>query len=316
MSNAGMILLLETIDPQAEALLRDAGPVVLSPSPAPLDHDLAFDEVAAIVTRGRGRLDDALMARCPALRVVARCGTGLDNVDSASAARRGIKVIHAPGVNAGAVAEHVMMFVLMLVRRGHEGARAVSNGDWGWRETYDGDDIAGKVLGIAGYGQVGRKVADLAGAFGLSILVHDPCADAAPFEAVSFDALLARSDIVTLHMPLTDATRDLIDADNLARMKRGSYLVNTARGGLVDEAAVVDALNGGQLSGYAADVVRSQPPAPDDPLCRHPKSIITPHVSALTAGTYRIMCLRTAENVVKILSGAAPDPGTLFKGGG
>jgi D-3-phosphoglycerate dehydrogenase / 2-oxoglutarate reductase len=309
-----MILLLESLHPEAEALLASAGPVLRASDsnepPAELAH------VRAILTRGRGRIPEALLARCPALVVVARAGSGLDNLDTGAAARRGIVVIHAPGANTNTVAEHTLALMLDLARGLTRGARAVAAGRWEERAHYRGDELGGLTLGIVGFGNIGQRVAALAAAFGMRVLVaaHPAHPDAhGPYPRLPLRELLAAADVVTLHVPLTSATRNLLGAAELACMKPGALLVNTARGALIDMSALRTALAAGTLGGFGADVLEVEPPRPDDPLLASENVVLTPHVASLTAATYRTLCLSTAENVVRVLRGEAPEPRSVFR---
>jgi phosphoglycerate dehydrogenase-like enzyme len=310
-----MILLLESLHPEAEALLASAGPVEHARDPNEPPDDLAA--VRAILTRGRGGISEALLARCPALAVIARAGAGLDNLDTAAAARRGIAVIHAPGANTNTVAEHTLALMLDLARGVTRSARAVAAGRWEERARYRGDELGGLTLGIIGFGSIGRRVAELATAFGMHVLVaeHPSRKDApGPYQRFPLHELLPASDVVTLHTPLTPATRNLIGAAELARMKRGALFVNTARGALVDMAALRPALASGVLGGFAADVLDLEPPVPGDPLLAAENVLLTPHVASLTEATYRALCLFTAENVVRVLRSEAPDPRSVYRG--
>lgn len=312
-----MILLLESLHPEAEALLASAGPVLRAVDPNEPPAELSA--VRAILTRGRGRIQEALLARCPALAVIARAGAGLDNLDTAAAARRGIAVIYAPGANTNTVAEHTLALMLDLARGITRGARAVAAGRWEERSGYRGDELGGLTLGIVGFGSIGRRVAALAEAFGMRVQVaaHTARADApgGPHPRLPLRELLATSDVVTLHLPLTPATRNLLGAAELACMKPGALLVNTARGALIDMPALRTALARGQIGGFAADVLDVEPPRADDPLLAAENVVLTPHVASLTAASYRALCRFTAENVVRVLRGEAPEPRSVFLGG-
>jgi phosphoglycerate dehydrogenase-like enzyme len=315
-----MILLLESLHPEAEALLASAGTVLRATDPNEPPAELT--RVRAILTRGRGRIPEALLARCPELRVIARAGAGLDNLDTSAAARRGIAVVYAPGANTNTVAEHTLALLLDLARGITRSARAVAAGRWEERGRYHGDELGGQTLGVVGFGSIGRRVAALAEAFGMRVLVAAHPARAAAtgvvvperFERVALRALLAVADAVTLHVPLTPTTRNMIGAAEFACMKRGALLVNTARGALIDMAALRAALASGALGGFAADVLDVEPPEADDPLLRAENVLLTPHVASLTAATYRTLCVSTAENVVRVLRGESPDPRSVFRG--
>jgi phosphoglycerate dehydrogenase-like enzyme len=300
------VLLLETIHDEALELLQERVRVVTGYDADSLRRVLETEQpIQAIVTRGKGQIDAALLDACPAVQVVARCGVGLDNVDVAAATARGVRVVNAPGANAGTVAEHALLLMLLLVRNGYESVRQVREGNWAWRAGYQGDELSGKTLGILGRGNIGNRVARLAEAFGMRVLTWDRSGSGTGFP---LDELLGTADVVSLHVPLTPETTKLIGPTEFSRMKPGAYLLNTARAGLVDAEALLAALDAGTLGGYAADV----PPAPDERLMRHPRAILTPHVSSLTATTYRQMCLSTVQNVLAVLAGAEPQPESVF----
>jgi phosphoglycerate dehydrogenase-like enzyme len=309
-----MILLLESLHADAEALLARVSPLLRAAAPNAPPSELAA--VRAILTRGRGRIDEPLLARCPALAVIARAGAGLDNLDTSAAARRGIAVIFAPGANTNTVAEHTLALLLDLSRGVTRSARAVAAGRWEERADYRGDELGGRTLGIVGHGSIGRRVGELARAFGMRVLVaaHPDGRDAQKPDHLPLRELLGASDAVTLHLPLSSATRHLLGAAELACMRPGALLVNTARGALIEPAALRAALASGRLGGFAADVLDVEPPDPADPLLASERVVLTPHVASLTAATYRALCVSTAENVVRVLRGEAPDPRSLFRG--
>jgi D-3-phosphoglycerate dehydrogenase len=243
------------------------------------------------------------MARCPKLRVVARPGAGVDNIDVDAANARGIEVVHAPGMNAATVAEHTIALILDVVRGVTRWSNAVRAGRWNDRGGYAGNEIGGLTLGVVGFGNIGQRVAELARAFRMRVVVarHGAQAGDAGFERLPLDEVLACADVVTLHTPLTHATRGMLGAAQLARMKPTAYLVNTARGALIDQEALKAALQRGALAGFAADVLAEQPPTQDDDLLRMDGVVITPHVASLTASTYRAMCVETARRVLGVL---------------
>lgn len=307
------VLLLESLHPDAEAALAARGPLLRAPEPNRPPDDVAA--VEAILTRGRGKIPAALMERCPNLRAVARAGAGLDNVDVAAARRLGVPVIYAPGANADTVAEHTLALILDLVRGVTACARQVREGRWEERGRYARDEVRGLTLGLVGFGAVGRRVARLADAFGMRVVVaaRRGLDVPAPFAALPLEVLLATSDVVSLHAPLTPETDRLIDARRLAAMKPGAFLMNTARGRLVDQTALAAALAAGRLGGFGADVLDEEPPAADDPLLASDRVVLTPHVASLTGATYRRMCVETAKNVVAILCGGAPAPASVYR---
>lgn len=305
------ILLLESIHEDAVAALQTFDEVMLAQPGQELDA--ASDGVVAVLTRGRGRITAALMERCPALRVVARCGIGLDNVGVDAARERGIPVIYAPGSTTNVVAEHALMLMLALSRQLGSLTRAVRDSDWAVRDGYTGVELTGKTLGIVGMGAIGRRVAELARAFGMRVVYWSRSSVAGQHERWALDDLLREADVISLHLALAPATRHLIGARELALLKPGALLINTARGAIVDQQALLLALENGRLGGYATDVLEQEPPAPDDPLLRHERALITPHIAAITDVTYRAMCLRTANNVLAVLRDEEPEAEAVFR---
>jgi len=308
------ILLLETLHPDAQLELARNATVVLTPAPdAPVSARL-LDVATAIMTRGRGRVTEEMLAAAPHLRVVARCGVGVDNIDILAAQARGIPVVYAPGSTTQAVAEQTLMLMLALARQLRPLANGVAAGRWEMRNGYTGMDLFGKRLGVVGLGAIGRRVAELGAAFGMEVITWSRESRDARFAAVdSLAEILQDAHVVSLHTALTPETRHLIGAEQLALMRPNSLLINTARGEVVDQAAVFAALESGHLGGYAADVLTVEPPAPDDPLLTHSRALITPHVSALTDQTYRAMCLSTARNVLAVLRNQPPDPAAIYQ---
>jgi D-3-phosphoglycerate dehydrogenase / 2-oxoglutarate reductase len=311
------ILLLESLHPEAEALLATVDTIVRAADPNAPDCD--FAAVKAILTRGRGRITEALLRRCPALQVIARAGTGLDNLDTKAAAAMRIPVVFAPGGNADTVAEHTIALVLDLVRGITRSANQVTAGRWEDRAHYQGNEIRGLCLGILGHGNIGKRVAALARAFGMRILVAQRAGQPAasgpdgPPRAPLLD-VLRTADVITLHLPLDATTKYLLGRAEFAAMRPGTLLVNTARGALIDGQALRQALADRHLGGFAADVLEQEPPAVDDPLLRSDRVLLTPHNASLTARTYRAMCTATATNVAAVLQGRAPEPQSLFRG--
>jgi D-3-phosphoglycerate dehydrogenase / 2-oxoglutarate reductase len=293
------ILLLEPIHPDAQQVLQEHDELLLAPSSDGL-HDVPHQAVTAILTRGRGRVTRELIARCPHLRAVARCGVGLDNVDRVAAHEHGVAVVYAPGSTTAA-------------RNLQPLANAVAHSDWAARDGYEGVELRGKTLGILGLGDIGRRVAALASAFGMSIVYWSQRSRDERYTALSFDEVLGVADVVSVHAALTPETRHLLGARELALLKPGAILVNTARGGIIDQQALLAALDEGRLRAFAADVLADEPPAPDDPLLGHPRALITPHVAAITDVTYRAMCVSTAHNVLALLRGEEPDPRSLYR---
>ena len=243
----------------------------------------------ALIVRNRTQVDAALLARAPALRVVGRLGVGLDNIDVAACRDRGIRVIPASGANARSVAEYVVTTAAMLLRGAYASSLELADGKWPRARLSEGREALGKTLGLVGFGDIGRQAAALAQAFGMQVVAHDPMLSAndpvwsaTGVEGVALDALLARSDAVSLHVPLVAATRHLMNAPRLAAMKPGAVLINTARGGVVDETALAGALRDGHLGGAALDVFEAEPLPADSVLAGVPNLVLTPHIGGVT----------------------------------
>lgn len=306
------ILLLETIEETALDLLANDQNIQLyqARDKMPLEEDLA--KIDAVITRGLGQVNLALFDACPKLKVAARCGVGLDNVDVQEATKRGIKVINAPGSNASTVAEHTISFMLTIQRNLFEALLEVKKGNWASRSTFKSDELSGKTLGILGLGNIGLKVAHIASAFGMKVIYWSPSEKKVPYDLVDKKTLFQTADIISLHLPLNEETNGMINNEVFNLMRTGAILINTARGPLVEREALLSALDTGKLGAYAADVPFSPPPRADDALISHPRAFITAHVSSLTATTYKNMCLSTVENVLAVLKGNTPSPDCIF----
>ena len=306
------ILLLETIADEANQLLSEAKDVEVFTAFTGLPPAEILSKIDAVITRGLGQVNPALMEACPQLVVAARCGVGLDNVDVAEASKRKIKVVNAPGSNAATVAEHTIALMLMLQRNLYQALNDVKSGNWAARSSFKSDELGEKTLGILGLGNIGLKVAKIAEALGMRVIYWSKSPKDVPYQYVSKGELLASSDLISIHVPLTAETSNLINAEALSKVKPNCIIVNTARGQIVDKAALVEALNSGKLAGYGADVPTSPAPTAEDELIAHPKALITAHVSSLTATTYKNMCVTTVNNVLAILREQEPMAGCIF----
>jgi D-3-phosphoglycerate dehydrogenase len=275
------------------------------PPPARVAEAAARLDAAAIIAR-QGRITAAVMDAVPSLRIIARHGAGTDEIDLEAARARGLLVTRTPGANARAVAEHAITMMLLLVKDLPSLRRRVSAGEW-----RDGHmrirDVAGMRLGLVGMGPIGQETARLAAAFGMTVSALSGWADDGAFRHASrvrsLDALLAESDILSLHAALTEKTRTMLDARSLALLPRGALIVNTARGGLIDEAALLAALDSGHIAGAALDVTAIEPPAADHPFRCHPSVVLTPHIAGVTEGSMARMAKDAAECVVAALTG-------------
>jgi len=261
----------------------------------------------ALVVRSGTQVTAELLAAGTDLKVVGRAGIGVDNVDVAAATERGILVVNAPTANVLSATEHTFALLLALARRVPAAHASLSGGAWE-RKKFVGVELQGKTLGVVGFGRIGRRVAARARAFEMKVLAYDPFLDPAVAERLdvemgSLDEVLAGADFVTLHTPLTDETRNLVDAGKLALMKQGAMLINCGRGGVVDEAALAEALDSGHLAGAALDVFAQEPPE-DYSLMAHPKVVVTPHIGAQTHEAQTRIATQTAEMVLAALDGS------------
>jgi phosphoglycerate dehydrogenase-like enzyme len=242
----------------------------------------------------------------PALRVIARTGVGVDDVDMAAAAARNLPVAITPGANTNAVAEGTMAHILHLVKSLGPLTDLIRQGGWAQRTEIPVGDLEDSTLGIVGYGRIGQRVSHLGEAFGMKILAFDPVAQVpAEIDAGSMESLIESSDIISLHLPLLSSTRNIIDATALERMRPGAVLVNVARGGLVDLDAALAALESGHLGGLGLDSFDPEPAQPH-PVYRHPRVVLTPHVMGLSAKASRATFIDAARAVRAVLDGGAP----------
>ncbi len=307
------IVISEFMDQEAVDRLAARWSVDYDPSlvlsPEVLAKRLA--EALALVVRNCTQVNRLLIAQAPKLRVVGRLGVGLDNIDLAACEERSIAVCPARGANEATVAEYVITAALVLLRGAFQAKDSVIAGAWP-REALIGQEIAGKRLGLIGFGANGRETARRALAMGMTVAAYDPfVADDDPaWESVapaSLQDILSRSDVASLHVPLTDATRYIIDRAALAAMRPNAVLINAARGGLVDEGALVEALTQGRLAGAALDTFEQEPL--DAEAGRRfagvPNLLLTPHIAGVTEESNKRVSLVTAENVARVLENQA-----------
>jgi glyoxylate reductase len=265
-------------------------------------------DASALVCLLLDRIDDAVLAGAPNLRVVANCAVGLDNIDLAAAARRNITVTNTPDVLTEATAELAFTLALAVARRIGEGERLVRSGTWtGWAlDQLLGVSLFDKTLGILGFGRIGQALARRALGFGMRVVYSDPHEVSAQGpERVTIDELFSRADVLSLHCPLTPETRNVVDARRLALMKPTAILVNTARGGCVDEGALIDALTTGRLFGAGLDVFANEP-AIDPRLHTCPRLVLAPHIGSATTEARTSMAQLCADAVIAVLSGRRP----------
>ena len=305
------ILISEFMD--QPAVDRLAARFDVSYRPKLVDDPAALaDAVAAVdawIVRNRTQVRGAALGAARNLKVVGRLGVGLDNIDVPACEGRGIQVIAAAGANAVSVAEYVVTTALVLLRGGYFATRAVEAGTWPRQMLSQGREGAGKVLGLVGFGSIGQLTAAKAAALGMRVIAHDPVLPASASAwgqqgvvRCDLDALLADSDVVSLHLPLTPQTRGLLDRARLGLMKRDAILINTARGGVVDEAAVAALLREGKLGGAALDVFEQEPLPAGSPLAGAPNLILTPHIAGVTLESNERVSALIAERVAAALA--------------
>ena len=293
---AWKILIADGLHKNGKALLAAAAEVVDQPGISPDELPREIGVYEALIVRSRTKVTAAVLDAAGRLKVIGRAGVGVDNIDLAAASRRGVIVVNAPQSTTLAVAEQTMALMLALARQVPHADAAMKTGQWLKKELL-GVELSGKVLGIIGVGNIGAKVAQLAAAFGMSVLGYDPLLPQEVIhqrgaEAMSLQELYARSDMISLHLPLTPEMRGMLSGQSFGQMKRGVRLVCTARGGIIDETALLGALESGQVAGAALDVFAKEPPGLTA-LVAHPNVIATPHISAQTVEAQ----VRAAEDI-------------------
>jgi D-3-phosphoglycerate dehydrogenase len=299
------IVLAEKVSPATLAVFAaEPGWKVLTHEQLPDGLPAALADADALVVRSAVQVDDALMALAPKLRVIGRAGVGVDNIDAEAATRRGIVVMNTPGANAVAVAELTIGLMLALARKLPFANTGMHAGRWE-KKILQGAELRGKTLGILGLGRIGLEVAKRAKGFGLEIIGSDPFVTAAVarengIKLVTLDELIAGSDYITLHVGLTPQTTGVINAKSLAAMKKGVRIINCARGELIDDAALVDALKSGQVAGAALDVFAKEP-AKETPYAAFDQVILTPHIAGSTAEAQEAVGIQIARQVREYL---------------
>jgi len=294
-------------DDSREKRLLDLGVATVRCEHLTGDSDVSFiGQVRGhtYVVSGSGRWNAAVLSALKgSLRLVVKFGVGVDHIDLDAATRAGIAVANAPGCNAMAVAEHTLALILSLLRGIGQADRKVRQGNW----AFQCDTLIGKTVGLLGFGQIARQVASLLAGFPITLLAYDirpvACDPSQRVVPVGLDELLARSDIVSLHLPLTEKTRNLVDDAFLARMKRGACLVNTARGGLVSEPDLVVALRDGQLGGAGLDTFAAEPLPLSSPLLELDNVILTPHCASNTQQAFRSILACCLDNIIAFKTG-------------
>lgn len=307
---------------ELQALLQDAGMEVVfmrgEVDEASLLTEFSRQRIAAVILRGPAPFTEAVFERAKDLRIISKYGAGIDSVDLASATAHGVAVMVTEGANAGAVAEHALALMLALARELPRFDRELRQGIW--KDPHHVvRDFSARTIGIIGYGQIGQRTAQLAVACGATVVVHSRTRIALPPEMdwePTLERLLGRADIVSLHCPLTDETRGLIGERQFALMKPGAILINTARGKLVDEPALVAALKSGRLAAAGLDTFATEPPDPAGSLLSLPNVLCTPHVAAYTTDAGALMGTICARNIISYLRGEVYDRGNFINAEG
>jgi len=259
----------------------------------------------ALLVRSAVQVTKPILEAADVLKVIGRAGTGVDNIDVPAATAKGVLVMNVPGGNTVTAAEHTIALMFALARNVPQGDASLRRGEWE-RSRYTGTEITGKTLGVLGFGKIGQVVADRAIGLKMKVVAFDPLVpsfvmESAGVEPVSFDDLLARADIVTVHIPGGAGTKGMLGREALARCRKGALVINCARGGIVDEAALAEALQSGHLGGAAVDVFSKEPPT-DNPLLALPNVVLTPHLGASTHEAQVRVAIAIAEQVRDFLA--------------
>jgi len=303
-----------TVSDLAQQLLREGGlDIAFMPDKvdeAVMIEALARHQPAALLLRGSPPLNATVLAGARGLRIIAKHGAGVDSVDIAAATRAGIAVMVAGGANADAVAEHTLALMLALTRELPQFDRGARAGEWRNLHRFV-RDFRTRTVGILGYGQIGERTSRLAQACGATVIIHTRSALTPPAGMTvepDLNRFLQSVDIVSLHCPLTEKTRGMIGAAQFAHMKPGALLINTSRGPVIDEPALIEALKSGQLAGAGLDTFAEEPPDVTNPLFKLPNVIVTPHVAAVTTDAMQRMGTISAGNIISWLRGEVHDP--------
>ncbi len=300
------ILITDPLHPSGLALLRSANGLAIT-APGKMDRAAALAAIPqadALILRSGTKADRELIEAGARLRAICRAGVGVDNVDVSAATARGVAVMNTPDGNTVATAELTLGLMLALARHIPQASASLGAGEWK-RAAFEGTELRGKTLGIVGLGRIGSAVAQRAAAFDMRVIASDPCVSSDRMtqmhvECVTWAELLAQADYISLHAPLTEETYHLINAESIAAMKDGVRIINTARGAMVDEAALADAIRSGKVAGAAVDVYSVEPPV-SNPLIGLPGVAHTPHLGASTAEAQEAVAVEAAQLVIDAL---------------
>jgi D-3-phosphoglycerate dehydrogenase len=308
MAELPLVLATNPLDPSGEAMLQGHARLLVAPDASPATLNRLVREAEGLIVRVA--LPPDIIDHAPRLRAIARHGAGLDMIPMAAATARRIPVAFVPGANAAAVAEYCFAALMQLSRRLGGIDAALRRDGWGAaRQLADGaGELSGRTLGIVGFGNIGRRVAAIGAGFGLRVMVHTPRPGLLPEGVLPAELpeLFREADRIVLCCPLNEQTRGMVDAALLRQMRPGAVLVNVARGAVVDEAALADALRSGQLGGAALDVFTTQPLVPDHPFFGLPNLLLTPHIAGLTSDSLRQMSQGAVAEMLRMLRGERP----------
>ncbi len=304
------VLVADPISPKGVELLETGGQLLVEVKTGLKEDEILgiAAEYTAIVVRSQTKITAKIIDAAKQLKVVGRAGVGVDNVDVDAATRRGVIVMNTPGGNTISTAEHAFSLLVSIARNIPQAHASVKAGKWD-RKSFEGVELHGKTIGIFGMGRIGTEIARRVIAFGMRPVAYDPYLSNSRARSLQvelfedLDEVLAQSDFVTMHMPLTAETRHLINADRIAKMKRGARIVNCARGGLIDEQALFEALKSGQIAAAALDVYETEPPPADFPLRTLSNVVFTPHLGASTAEAQESVGIEIAEAIRSLLLG-------------
>ncbi|NOZ75663.1 MAG: hypothetical protein GXO90_09905 [FCB group bacterium] len=306
MTETPLVLITDPLDPKGIQILENAGlKVGIFTDKTGPEYEAARSQASGWIVRSGTRLTEKELENAPALKVIGRAGVGVDNVDLEAATRRGIPVMNTPDVNTTSVAEHTIALMLALSRHIPQANASLMRGEWD-RSRWIGTEIYGKTLGIIGLGKIGREVARRSEAFGMHLLGFDPFIQPSDLNNLNIsltnlETVFSDSDFITLHIPMNNRTRGLIGSAELKSMKPTCRLINVARGGIVDENALADALNSGIIAGAAIDVFENEPLARSHPLRGTDHCILTPHLGASTVEAKLAVSLQICAAIKKAL---------------
>ena len=301
------ILIADPVAPEGIELLRSVGDVEVKTGQQPDSLVASIENYDALVVRSETKVTRAIIEAGTRLQVIGRAGVGVDNIDLEAATERGVIVVNAPQGNTIAAAEHTIALLMALARHIPQADASMRGGNWD-RKTYVGTEVRGKTLGVIGLGPIGSEVARRGLGLDMRVLAHDPYVAEERIrslgaETADFEGLIATSDFISVHVPMTAATKGMLGSEQFARMKDGVRILNVARGGIIDEAALAAAVQAGKVAGAAIDVYTAEPVVVDNPLLGDPRIITTPHLGASTAEAQERVAVDVAEQIVDVLSG-------------